>query len=30
MRVRLQRMTTDSEQVLNGTVDREKTLGMNG
>ena len=28
MRVRFQRMTTDSEQVLNGTVDREKTLGM--
>ena len=26
----LQMMTTDSEQVLNGTVDREKTLGMNG
>ena len=29
MRVRFQRMTTDPEQVLNGTVDREKTLGMN-
>ena len=24
----LKMMTTDSEQVLNGTVNREKTLGL--
>ena len=28
MMVRFQMMTTDSEQVLNGTVYREKTLCM--